>query len=209
MSIESIISSYGALGVLAASIFEELLSFIPSTLVHATAGIILMNQEPVTWFSVGRFFIIVSIPISVGAVIGSLPFYYLSKSGSDPVVSWWGPKIGIKKTDVDLFRSRLTGDSRDNVIFFLLRLIPIIPNIVFPIVAGFIRMPTHQYIYSTLGSVFIRASVVAFIGWQFGARWHVLIKHPLLLTLIGAVIILTCWMCFHIYRDYSKKIKVH
>lgn len=207
MGIESIIAHYGALGALAASILEELVSFIPSTLVHATAGIVLMGNDPVTWFSLGKFFLIVGVPISIGAVIGSLPFYYLFKSGSDHIIDKWGTKLGIKKTEVDSFRKKLTGDRRDNIIFFLLRLVPIIPNILFPVVAGFVKMPVIQYIASTLGSVFIRASVIAFIGWQFGSRWQILVHHPLLLIMISLVTLLIGWMGFQIYRDYLHTTK--
>ncbi len=205
MTIELLIAQYGTIGVFAASVIEELISFIPSTLVHATAGLLIMGNEPISAYSLGKFFLAVSVPISVGAVIGSLPYYYLFRSGSDKIIDRWGPRIGIKKRDFDLFRSRLRGDWRDNVVFFLARLIPIIPNVLYPVVAGVVRMPLITYIILTLGSVCIRASAIAFIGWQFGRQWEKLAIHPALLGLFTVLGISICWLIFQMYRDYMHK----
>jgi membrane protein DedA with SNARE-associated domain len=169
--IESIILPYGAWGIFVASILEEVIVPIPSTLVQMGGGFILMEGFPVSPSNLARLFFLVVLPATIGLTIGSLFAFFIGRYGAEPVLSRIGRYIGISWSDI--VSSAKTMEAKGNVfwILVLVRSLPIMPAAVASAAAGLLQFRIIPYIVATFLGTIIRASVLGFVGWRLGAEY--------------------------------------
>ncbi len=167
--IESMIITSGALGVFWGSVLEEVIVFIPSSLVQAGAGFFLLSGNPLTVLSVLKLFGLVVIPATIGVVLGSLPVYFISYYGGYPALKRWGKYFLIKESYLEKAEKMTQRDRHVLVSMALLRIVPIIPSSVASAISGLIRMRIVPYMISTAAGVFVRALYLGIVGWVAGA----------------------------------------
>ncbi len=205
--LEYFIQTAGALGVFGSSIFEEVFSIIPSSVVQTGAGVFIMTGLSVTWTSIFKLIFVIAIPAALGVTLGSLVYVWLARKIGILAIEKYGKWIGVSMQHIRKLEQRLEKTKWDDIVFVLLRAFPAVPSVALAVYAGIIEMTWKKYIILTFIGVFIRATILAFIGWMFRdslSYWNDLI------SLIGFEVGIVCGIVFIIYlifSYYNKKIK--
>jgi len=169
--IEYLIISLGALGVFLASIIEEIIVIIPSTLVHTGAGFFLLAGQPISILSILKLIFVVVIPGALGVTLGSLVLYTLTYYGGMPFIHRFGKYFFLSYKKIESARERIVAQSSTIKILTILRFIPLFPNTILTASAGLLRIPLLPYIISTFIGIFIRATYLGVIGWLVGSYY--------------------------------------
>lgn len=171
MEIETLIGQWGFLGVIVAAILEEIAFVIPSSVVHLGAGFIVMNEVPVTLASFGTLLLYVSLPIAIGTVLGSFFLYAVGYWLGKPFVDRFGKYLGVSWDSVEKVVSYAQAKKSDELLLLAARLTPIIPNTPLGIACGAIRYPIWRYTLISFVGIFLRATLVGYVGWRVGAAY--------------------------------------
>lgn len=166
--LQGIAVSHGPLGVFLIAFIQEIVPPIPSTLVSAGSGLLIIGDAPVTVASVTKLVTHVGFPIAIGMTLGAIVVYAIVYWGGPPLVKRFGHLVGISWDDIEKFRTRMRGTAADDIIFFAARAFPLTPSILLNIVCGVLRWNPISFIISTFFGTLIRATWSGFLGWQLG-----------------------------------------
>lgn len=167
--LQSIIIFYGYKGVLIASFLEEVVWFVPSSIIQTSFGFFLLQNTSISFESISYLFVHIAIPGAVGATLGTLPFYLISFYGGNYLFIKYKRYINLPEnftkytTHTILQKKNFTSKA-----LFISRIIPFIPSTTTTIVFGLIGLPPKKYFLYTLIGMFVRVSFFSFIGWQLG-----------------------------------------
>lgn len=170
-SIEPLLQHYGALGVFLASIIEEIIAPIPSTIVVFTSGILLTNgltgAEALTTIALK-----IMIPASLGISLGALFPYYLAKIGEEVAINKFGRFLGIEWSAIEKAKAWTEKSKHDEILLFLARSIPVLPSVAISVTCGLIRYPVKKFlVISFLGSL-PRSFFLGWLGWVGGVQYQ-------------------------------------
>ena len=98
----------------------------------------------------------VSIPVGVGSALGSVPFYVLAYFGGRPAITKFQKYLRFNWSDVEKVSSRFKGEWYDEILFLLLRSIPLLPSLPVNIAAGVLRMNLLPYLVLSIVGFTIR-----------------------------------------------------
>jgi membrane protein DedA with SNARE-associated domain len=196
---------YGSLGVFLGSFIEEIIAPIPSTLVILGSSFFIMQGVPISLESVFSLIIYVSIPAALGLTLGSLFLYAIGYFIGKPFITRWGKYMGFSWDDVEKTQQKFAESKNDDIALFSLRAIPVVPSIAISTFCGIIRYKIKNYIFITfLGSI-VRASILGFLGWQFG-RFYESIADTIAIyediVIIGLIIAIVAYI---IYKKFGNK----
>ncbi len=164
-----IIVSLGGFGVFLASVIEEIIIPIPSTLVHSGAGLFLLGGTPFSFAGVMKLIVLVALPSALGVALGSLFVYGITFYGGVYALQRYGKYVGLPPSRVEKARSTIVGYRNFRTMITVLRFIPLFPNVCVTAVCGVLRVPLKEYLVTTAIGIFIRALYLGAIGW-FSAR---------------------------------------
>ncbi len=170
-SLLPLLQSYGAFGVLAGSIVEEIIAPIPSTVVILFGGFLLVPADA-TWIeAAGIVALKVMLPASVGMALGSLFPYYIARIGEKVAVDKFGKLLQVEWSTVEKAQAYFEGKKSESLLLFTVRAVPIIPSVVIAVFCGLIRMNVWKFIvYSFLGSL-VRTFILGMVGWAVGSAY--------------------------------------
>ncbi len=196
---------YGSLGVFLGSLIEEIIAPIPSTLVILGSSFFIMQGVPIGLESVFSLILYVSIPAALGLTMGSLFLYAIGYFIGKPFISRWGKYLGFSWDDLEKTQEKFAESKNDDIALFSLRAIPVVPSIAISTFCGIIRYKIKNYIVITfLGSI-VRASILGFLGWQFG-RFYESIADKIAIyediVIIGLIIAIIAYI---IYKKFGNK----
>lgn len=196
---------YGSLGVFLGSLIEEILAPIPSTLVILGSSFFIMQGVPFSPGSAFSLILYVSIPAALGLTLGSLFLYAIGYFIGKPFITRWGKYMGFSWDDVEKTQQKFAESKNDDIALFSLRAIPVVPSIAISTFCGIIRYKIKNYIFITfLGSI-VRASILGFLGWQFG-RFYESIADKIAIyedmVIIGFIIAIVAYI---IYKKFGNK----
>lgn len=143
-----------------AAFFEEVIPPVPSGFFYITAGSMAVTQEK-TW-------IYLSFLAAVGAIgktIGSYIIYYVSDKLEDVIVPRFGKFIGVSHADVESFGKRFHKGHRDDIIMFILRVMPVVPSTLVSVGSGILKINLRTYIVQTFLGTFIKNHLYLYIGF--------------------------------------------
>lgn len=198
---QSWISAHGFLGVFGASLLEELISVIPSSIVQGAAGTILFLGVP---FSLATFFeFLWKVPFAsaLGVSLGSLPYVWASRFFGLRIIDRYGSWIGVSHEDIHKLEDRLQKSRYDEIIFTLLRAVPLFPSIAFAIYGGIVEMNIVKYITLSFIGVFIRATALGLFGWLLGNAFSGGVDT---LETVGLIMIIICMVFWVFFRKKKK-----
>lgn len=158
------ISTLGYPGVFISVFLESFFAPIPSEIILPFSGFVA---------STGQMNLLIVIVIAtIGAYLGSLPFYFIGRWGEKPVVHFinkYGKYLFIRQGDVDKVFGAF--DKYGKGVVFFGRLIPMIRTLIsFP--AGVAKMNFTRFsIYTLLGSLTWNV-VLTYAGYQLGGHWN-------------------------------------
>lgn len=140
------------------------------------------------------------LPVTLGATLGSLPLYFLGHFGGKPIIIRYGKWLGLSWQKVEKIEKKLSRGWSEEFVIFGLRAIPIFPNSAISGLCGLIRYPFKNYIIVTLFGSFVRAFVLAIIGWQIGEMYAVYartiseIEKYVLFVFLGIGVFILIWL---------------
>lgn len=199
--IEKLFQSYGAFGVFVASIIEEVIAPIPSSVVTMSAGFALIPPDASALAGSVALLFVVAIPSAAGMTIGSSVVYGLAYWLGNPFFERWGTYVFVPPERLEKARARFTRGATDEVTIVALRTVPLIPSVVLSALCGILRISPRTYLSCTFIGSLIRAIGLGFIGWQaqslytewaarIGEIEHVLIIPVVALALIIGIVFL-------------------
>lgn len=161
-----LLESTGLFGLFFATVIESFFAPIPSEIVLFTAGYFANDN--------GGFpmLLLLCVVASLGNFVGTLPFYLLSRFGSEKYlprfINKWGPYLLI--SNEDLAKSQKFFEKRGSITVFFARLIPGVRSLIaFP--AGLSKMNTTKYTFYTLLGSFLWNLLLGGIGfWAFDRK---------------------------------------
>ncbi|MCC6198740.1 VTT domain-containing protein [Candidatus Nomurabacteria bacterium] len=204
----TMILAQGALGVFLASVIEEIIVPIPSTIIQTGAAFLFLSGHSFSMQSIGIFLFKIVLPTAAGATIGTLMLYGLAYWGGLPFIQRWGKyffvtesKIRQAHDTVLSHRSLLWG-------FCILRFIPLLPNALITAGAGFLRIPFWSYLWTTFIGIFVRALYLGITGWLTGEAYQSLDVQRsffgMMSSLVLGITVVTVVVTL-IVRAYAKK----
>lgn len=197
----------GGIGVFFASIFEEIVAPIPSTVVIFGAGLLFISG-PVDLEEIIRLFAIVVFPAAAGVTLGSLFVYGIAYYAGRPILLKWGKWLGLSWGDVEKLQEKFAKGTFDDWALLFLRAIPILPSVAISAFCGLVRFPIKPYLICTFLGTAVKATFLGLAAWQFGELYADYAK--LLLTsekiVLGFVVIVL--ILFMVGRFLNSKRQV-
>ncbi|HEY4528591.1 MAG TPA: VTT domain-containing protein [Candidatus Paceibacterota bacterium] len=139
------------------SFINDLIGIFPFAL--ALAGQLAFLKEPFTFAFAMKLLLFVSVPVGIGSAAGSVPFYILTYYGGKPAVSKFQKFLRLSWSDVEKVSLYFRGSWYDEIIFLLLRCVPVLPSIPLDLAAGFLRMNFVSFFILTLVGSIIRMMI--------------------------------------------------
>ncbi|MFM7481530.1 MAG: DedA family protein [Candidatus Methylopumilus sp.] len=161
--IMSVISSMGYGGIVLLMAIESACIPLPSEIIMPFAGYLVYKSQMVLW--------IVAFMGALGCVLGSIPAYYIGKTGGRNLAEKYGRFVLISKKDL-----KMADDWFKNygeIIIFIGRLLPAVRTFI-ALPAGIARMNMTKFIIYTFVGSFIWCWTLAYIGMVFGEQWDTL-----------------------------------
>lgn len=170
---------WGAIGVFFASIIEEVIPPIPSSLVMSTSGFLLVSG-PFSWNTILSLVFKVAVPAAFGVTLGSYPIYFIARFGGKIIIEKWGKYVGLYWSDIEKLKNRLNGTRRDEVFIGIARAIPFVPSVAVSAFCGIVEMNIMRYFFVSFMGIFIRGLIVGATGWQVG---HLYVKYAEIISI--------------------------
>lgn len=168
---QSIVFVGGPVGVFVASLFEEIIFFIPSPVVPLAAGFFLLSSEAGLVEVVSRVILHIAFPVALGLTIGSLIPYYICYFGGRPAIEKWGRLIGLTWGNIEKTEQKFIIGYGDELILLGLRILPIVPSVAISSFCGFVRYPIYRFVAVTALGAAIRGFLLGLLGWYVGTAY--------------------------------------
>jgi membrane protein DedA with SNARE-associated domain len=195
---------YGPLGIFLASLIEEIIAPIPSTLVIMGTSFLILKNNPISFSSVTTLFTNIVFPASLGVTLGSLFVYAIGYFAGKPFLKRWGKYLGFTWDDLEKTEKKFDGNRSNEILLFLVRAVPIIPSVAISVFCGFVRFDIKNYIIITFLGTIVRSFILGLIGWQFGSMYQTAANE---ISYLEEVSLLVIVIVFAIYLIYKRKKK--
>ncbi len=207
-SITILVTSLGPIGVLLASILEEIVVVIPSSLIQLGAGFFLLQGNSFSLLSLGKVGFFVALPAAVGVIIGSLPIYYLGYYGGEPAIRKWGKWFLVRWSHIERVSAYLAKRKITFWFFAFLKFLPFVPSAAITGFCGLVRIPLGRYVAITFLGVFARAFTLGSLGWLAGGFYEQLLAGFDQVESMGTLVIIVVVLGSLIYLYlHAKKLR--
>lgn len=143
------------------ALINEVIAVVPYALI--LSGQLIFSNETVSLGLLAKLLVFVAVPVGLGSTIGTLLFYVLGYWGGKPAVKKWGAHLRFNWDDVEKVNSKFKGVWYDEIIFLIIRSIPVIPSFPLTLAAGFFRMRFWPYFVLTFVGLTIRMMLTLLI----------------------------------------------
>ena len=147
----------GAFVLFFLSFVNELSAFFPFAILVASQ--LLFMKGGLTFLFVTKLLFLVSLPIGLGSALGSLPLFAAAYWGGKPAIKKFQKRLHFSWEDVERATGRFQGKPSDEVIFFLVRCLPVLPSFPVDVGAGIVRMDPVTYFVLTAAGFGVRMFV--------------------------------------------------
>ncbi|TWT64893.1 DedA family protein [Allorhodopirellula solitaria] len=194
--ISEFLEHYGALGVAALMLLENIFPPIPSELVMPWAGYSVSQSE--------MSFAAVVTAGSCGSFIGAMLWYFLARwIGKDRLARWIeGHGVWLTITPQDLDRVEDWFDAWGTVAVFVCRMIPGLRTLI-SVPAGFAQMPIGRFTVMTALGTVIWTALLAGLGWWLGDNYSQL-AGPLGWISTAVVAAMFAWWVYRLVQHRSR-----
>jgi membrane protein DedA with SNARE-associated domain len=155
--------------------------------------------------SEGRFgFFLAVLTGTIGCSIGSTALYYVGSTGGRALVEKWGRYMFLGPRR--LARVQRAFERHGELIVFLGRIFPFVPVIVsFP--AGIARMEMWKFQIYTFAGSFLWCLALAWLGYEFGARWESLswVQSAIRFIDYAALVLVLTGVAWFVLRRYRER----
>ena len=143
------------------SLVNEIVAVIPYALV--LSGQLLFLEDSLNIAMLTKLLVFVAVPVGVGSAIGSLPVYVLAYFGGKPLIEKYHKYLHFSWRDVEKMGAHFKGEWYDEIIFLILRSVPILPSFPISIAVGILRMRFLPYMVLTTVGFIIRMMLTLLI----------------------------------------------
>ena len=152
-----------AITIFLLSVVNEFISIFPYVIV--IGGQLFFVHEPLSYGLFAKLLVYVSIPVGLGATIGTMPAYIVGYFGGKPAINKFGRYVRLSWSKIERFESKFTGSWYDEILFLVFRIIPL-PAVPISALVGVLRMSPLTFTLLTLLGFVIRMMVLfAFAGF--------------------------------------------
>ncbi len=169
--IESFLAVYGILAVFLLGIFEEIIFFIPISILFIAAGFFIIDPELKFFQALFEAIWKIGIPGAFGVVAGGLLIYWLIYWGGKKITRSFGQYIGLDWSYIENLSKKFQTGHIDEAVLTLLRIIPIFPIGVVSIFCGFVQINWKEFVWTTFFGTLIRFIGLAMLGWYLGREY--------------------------------------
>lgn len=196
-AITSFILSIGYLGIAILMALESTMVPIPSELVMPFAGF-LASAAGGSHFSL----VVVIIMNTVGALAGSLGFYWVGAKGGRPLLLKVGKVFLVKAEDIDKTERYFQKPGRWTV--FIARLIPVVRHFI-SFVAGLGKMPLGPFCLQTALGATLWGGFLAVLGYTLGDQYMTFVKTTKSIDwIVGGLVIVAAIVLYIRWRKKRK-----
>lgn len=142
------------------ALIEEIIAPIPSPVVMTLAGSLAFSANQ-NWI----YLILLAFTGSIGKTLGAYAIYFIAGKAEDVIVTKFGKFIGVSQKEVEKISKKLNSGTRDDIVLFFLRAIPIIPTAPVSVVCGLIKTNLKTYLYSTFLGTLVRNIIYLYLGF--------------------------------------------
>jgi membrane protein DedA with SNARE-associated domain len=203
--IQPIIAEYGAFGVFLATLLEEIIAPIPSPLVPLAAGFFLLPTDGSFLEIIWQALFIIAFPVASGITLGSLAVYGLGFWGGKPIIEKSKKWIGLSWKDLEKTEQKLTRGKGDEIMLFILRVLPVIPGVAISGFCGIARYPLKTFAIITFLGALMRAVVLGVVGWYVGVTYTTYVEIISKIENYIFAVLIVLALCFAGYLYFLKK----
>lgn len=143
------------------SFFNELIAVFPYVVL--LAGQLFFLHDSLTLAMLAKLLVFVAVPVGIGGTLGVLPVYFLAYYGGKPLIDKYHKFFRFKWEDVERVNRYFRGHWHDEVIFLILRTVPVLPSFPLTIAAGVFRMRLMPYLVLTAVGMIVRMMITILI----------------------------------------------
>ncbi|MBX4181421.1 VTT domain-containing protein [Candidatus Parcubacteria bacterium] len=147
-------SFHGALSLLGLSFVNDVVGIFPFAL--ALAGQLFFLKEAFTLALSMKLLVFVAIPVGIGSSFGSIPLYLIAYFGGKPAINKLQKYVKFSWKDIERVQQTFKGTWYDEVIFLLLRCVPVLPSMPLDVAAGIFRMSFMPFFVLTVAGSIVR-----------------------------------------------------
>jgi len=193
-TILDMVKTHGSLSMFIGGIVEQIIVPIPSPIITMSGGAFLVTRNIPLFQAIWEIIVNVSLPYSIGAVIGTSMVFLIAYFGGRPLIDRFGKYIGIKWSLIEKIKSDFQKTITDELFILIAVTIPVVPvSLISAFCGGFRIKPVKFYPIMFLALI-LRSIILGLIGFQMGEAFtglaHGLDKIESVLTIIGAILIL-------------------
>jgi len=189
-----LVQTHGLLSMFLGGLIEQIIVPIPSPIITMAGGAFLIGHNQPVFEIIWQVFTRVSLPYSIGAIIGTSMVYLIAYYGGRPFIEKFGKYIGISWSLIEKVKSDFQKSIKDEVFILVAASIPIVPVSLVSAFCGGFRITPSKFYPMIFLALIIRSVILGLVGYQMGEAFislaHGLDKIESVLTVIGAVLIL-------------------
>lgn len=193
-SILAMVKTHGPLSMFIGGIVEQIIVPIPSPIITMSGGVFLVSKQGnffnILWQIITR----VSLPYSIGAVIGTGLVFFIAYFGGRPLLDKFGKYIGISWKLIEKVRADFQKTIADELFILIAVIIPVVPVSLISAFSGGFRFKPAKFFPIMFLALIIRAIILGFIGFNLGEAFtglaHGMDELESILTVVGAFLIL-------------------
>ncbi len=193
-AILAMVKTHGPISMFIGGIVEQIIVPIPSPIITMSGGVFLVSKQDnffkILWQIVSQ----VSLPYSIGAVIGTGLVFYITYFGGRPLIDKFGKYIGISWKLIEKVRADFQKTIADELFILIAVIIPVVPVSLISAFSGGFRFKPAKFFPIMFLALIIRAIILGFIGYNLGEAFtgiaYGMDKIESILTVIGAFLIL-------------------
>ena len=146
------------------SLINESFSIVPYPVI--LSGQLLLLEDPFSITMIIKLSLLVVIPIGIGTTLGSLPVYGLAYFGGKPAIEKFSKYLRFSWDSIERISLRFNGSWYDEILFLILRSVPLLPSLPVNAVAGILRMRPAPYLVLTIAGTIIKMLIMfMFVGF--------------------------------------------
>jgi len=165
------LATYGIAAVFLLGILEEIIFFIPISILFTAAGFFIIDPHLKFFQALFEAIWKIAIPGSLGVIVGGLFIYWLVFWGGKKIINVFGRYIGLNWSHIEHLNKKFRAGYIDEVVLVFLRVIPIFPIGVVSIFCGFVRISWKEFIWTTFFGTLFRFIGLAMLGWYLGREY--------------------------------------
>jgi len=193
-TILDMVKTHGSLSMFIGGIVEQIIVPIPSPIITMSGGAFLVTRNIPIFQAIWEIIVNVSLPYSIGAVIGTSLVFLIAYFGGRPLIDQFGKYIGIKWSLIEKIKQDFQKTISDELFILIAVTIPVVPVSLISAFCGGFRIKPAKFYPLMFLSLVIRSIILGFIGFQMGEAFtglaHGLDKIESVMTIVGALLIL-------------------